>query len=90
MRVRTGGLLLLPLDCLQWVGGSLEVSKINPVSIIGLVFRVEAAMNDTAAAQLTSITLFPVNFVTLYMMMKLTVEFSFSLSSTHTCRFPPL
>ena len=88
MRVRTGGLLLLPLDRLQWVGGSLEVSKINPVSIIGLVFRVGAAMNDTAVAQLTSITLFPVNFVTLFMMMKLTVEFSLSLSSTHSS-FPP-
>ena len=90
MRMRTEGLLLSPLDHLQRVSGSLAVSKINPVSVIELVFCVGAAMNDTTVAQLTSITLFPVNFVTLYMMMKLTVEFSFSVSSTHTCRFPPL
>ena len=64
MRMRTGGLLLLPLDRLQWVSGSLAVSEINPVSIIELVFRVGAAMNDTTMAQLTSITLFPVSFVT--------------------------
>ena len=50
MRMRTGGLLLFPLDRLQWVGRSLEVSKINPVSIIELVFRVGAAMNATAVA----------------------------------------
>ena len=50
MRMRTGGLLLLPLDHLQWVCRSLEVSKINLVSIIELVFRVGAAMNATAVA----------------------------------------
>ena len=64
--MRTGGLLLLPLDRLQWVGRSLEVSKINPVSIIELVFRVGAAMNDTTVAQLIFITPFPVNFVTFF------------------------
>ena len=53
--MRAGGLLLLPLDRLQWVGRSLEASKIeaskiNPVSIIELVFRVGAAMNATAVA----------------------------------------
>ena len=64
MRMRTGGLLLLPLDRLQWVSASLAVSKINPVSIIEPVFRVGAAMNDTTVAQPTSITLFPVSFVT--------------------------
>ena len=88
--MRAGGLLLLPLDRLQWVGRSLEASKINPVSIIELVFRVGAAMNDTTVAQLIFITPFPVNFVAFFMMMKLTVEFSLSLSSTHTRRFPPL
>ena len=90
MRMRTEGLLLSPLDRLQRVSGSLAVSKINPVSIIELVFRVGAAMNDTTVAQLTSITLFPANFVTFFMMMKLTVEFSLSLSSNHTRRIPPL
>ena len=64
MRMRTEGLLLSPLDRLQRVSGSLAVSKINPVSIIEPIFRVGAAMNDTAVAQLTSITLFPVSFVT--------------------------
>ena len=64
MRMRTEGLLLSPLDRLQRVSGSLAVSKINPVSIIEPAFRVRAAMNDTTVAQLTSITLFPVSFVT--------------------------
>ena len=64
MRMRTEGLLLSPLDRLQRVSGSLAVSKINPVSIIEPIFRVGAAMNDTTVAQLTSITLFPVSFVT--------------------------
>ena len=66
-----------------------RASKINPVSIIELVFRVGAAMNDTTVAQLIFITPFPVNFVTFFM-MKLTVEFSLSLSSNHTRRIPPL
>ena len=81
---------MLPLDRLQWVSDSLVVSKISPVSVIELVFRVGEAMNDTTAAQLTSITLFPADFVTFFMMMKLTLEFSLSLSSTHTHRSPPL
>ena len=88
MRMRTEGLLLSPLDRLQRVSGSLAVSKINPVSIIEPIFRVGAAMNDTTVAQLTSITLFPVNFVSFLMTMKLTVDFLLSLSSTR--RFPPL
>ena len=79
----------MPLDRLQRVSDSLVVSKSNPVFVVELVFRVGAAMNDTTVAQLTSITLFPVNFVAFFM-MKLTVEFSHSLSSTHTRRFPPL
>ena len=83
-----GRFAVLPLDCLQWVGCYLEVSKLNPVPITELVFRVAAAMNDTAVAQLTSITLFPVNFVSFLMTMKLTVDFLLSLSSTR--RFPPL
>ena len=79
---------MFPLDSVQWVSSSLVVSKINPVSIIELVFRVGAAMNDTTVAQLTSIALFPVNFVSFLMTMKLTVDFLLSLSSTR--RFSPL
>ena len=90
MRMRTEGLLLSPLDRLQRVSDSLVVSKSNPVFVVELVFRVGAAMNDTTVAQLIFITPFPVHFVTFFMMMKLTVEFSHSLPSTHTRRFPPL
>ena len=89
MRMRTEGLLLSPLDRLQRVSDSLVVSKSNPVFVVELVFRVGAAMNDTTVAQLIFITPFPVNFVTFFM-MKLTVEFSLSLSSNHTRRIPPL
>ena len=88
--MRTGGLLLLPLDRLQRVSDSLVASKSNPVFVVELVFRVGAAMNDTTVAQLIFITPFPVNFVAFFMMMKLTVEFSLSLSSNHTRRIPPL
>ena len=70
--------------------GELVVSKSNPVFIVGLVFRVGAAMNDTTVAQLIFITPFPIHFVTFFMMMKLTVEFSLSLSSNHTHHIPPL
>ena len=83
-------MLLLPLSRLQWVSGSLAVSKSNPVFVVELVFRVGAAMNDTTVAQLIFITPFPIHFVTFFMMMKLTVEFSLSLSSNHTHHIPPL
>ena len=59
-------MLLLPLSRLQWVSGSLAVSKSNPVFVVELVFRVGAAMNDTTVAQLIFITPFPVNFVTFF------------------------
>ena len=81
---------MLPLDRLQRVSDSLVVSKSNPVFIVGLVFRVGAAMNDTTVAQLIFITPLSVYFVTFFMMMKLTVEFSLPLSSNHTRRIPPL